>query len=151
MHIIVYLCSIINEVELFNHNLFVLCFQLCSAWRFAPLLLAYALFRINNPWVIGVSTWYLCIIWSNMIPVGHWCKYTIPVGHWCKYMIPVGHWCKYMIPILTWYNWINKTHGLFSTTPLTSVLLLIVMILKDTYLNVFIVGDNMWHLYILAL
>ena len=34
--------------------------QLCAAWRFAPLLLAYALFRIRNPYIVAVSSVASC-------------------------------------------------------------------------------------------
>jgi hypothetical protein len=34
---------------------------LCSAWRFVPLLLAYALFRIKQPWAVAISTCGTCI------------------------------------------------------------------------------------------
>ena len=37
-------------------------FQLCAAWRCIPLLLAYAMWRIHNPWVVAVSPEIISII-----------------------------------------------------------------------------------------
>ena len=34
---------------------------LCSAWRFVPLLLAYALFRIHNPYIVALTTFGTCV------------------------------------------------------------------------------------------
>jgi len=34
---------------------------MCAMWRFVPLLLAYALFRLNHPWPIAVTTSGTCV------------------------------------------------------------------------------------------